>query len=231
MPRPLHSATTGLWEFLANADIIEKGSHVFIRAKTLDGSSTTFSLDPGATNAGGTVAQKSWPTDILGPKPLAPPVGRLGFPIFFRPPSISSDRSGLSYSSRLEMSSMPSILSQYKCGGECSKQVASGCSAEADSGCMCAIPSPELLKQLDRQESDGVGMCIYAALLVGHLLKRRRKGFPNLFDSSMAAGIGGRSMDVESELTWTCPCNSTYASKGCCESGDGMVWEDLGLRI
>ncbi|KAI9890585.1 MAG: hypothetical protein M1814_003783 [Vezdaea aestivalis] len=103
------------------------------------------------------------------------------------------------------------------CGSSCRSNQDCGSGATACSRCMVSI---------NKQQPDGSrmrGMDIFlgaACTIVGLGLREKRLG--------SGGTRGKRDLRKTDEV---CACNATYVSRACCDSADGMLWEDTRLKL
>ena len=102
------------------------------------------------------------------------------------------------------------------CGGPCSKF--QDCASDVSVPCRCkAGPSAhELLRSgYNPRYPSPRALCLGAVFLAAGL------------SSKVGLGLKGR------DLEWNtgCPCNSTYVSRACCGSPNGIIWESLELKL
>ncbi|KAI9893257.1 MAG: hypothetical protein M1814_000385 [Vezdaea aestivalis] len=155
-----------------------------------------------------------WPTHILGPKPRMTPPN-------YEPPG-SKDH-GPGRNSPLRPPSSRSKIAM--CGQQCSGPARSSCAGYEDSptGCRCVLPSYDMAHMMGIDPIAPTALCIDTDSLVGQLndiLNGPTKSGLRLGASKL---FGKR--DEQRMFQWLCPCNSTYASQGCCDSESGLVWE------
>jgi hypothetical protein len=122
----------------------------------------------------------------------------------------------------------------WACGKVCYGPARKFCSnTKGIEGCKCIVQSSlSILLELGLDYGAPVAVCLAVSALPGYLMAK---------DSMKAGLLGGRSLDgralstpeaLMAEIdTWGCPCNVSYVSRQCCESDDGMVWEEGYLKL
>jgi hypothetical protein len=106
------------------------------------------------------------------------------------------------------------------CGQTCDGPAADQCSGAAtDSDCTCRLLGLPVARLLGFDPVGTAGYCIEMLVLQALLQS-----------ASTSRNLPKRDL-VEMEGDWPCLCNTSYVSKGCCGSQDGIIWEDSRLKM
>jgi hypothetical protein len=150
-----------------------------------------------------------WPVDILGPPPPADP----------------STADGLYPADTIINPSFSLPFESAMCGQSCDGPASQTCSGGQASNCKCAFSNSQLAQLSGVDPVAGpVFLCINIAV-AGAMLAQQRKptGFWNR--------LIGRGLEQTPVLDLSCPCNSTYVSRACCESDSGLLCEARELKL
>ncbi|KAI9673214.1 MAG: hypothetical protein M1817_003077 [Caeruleum heppii] len=151
----------------------------------------------------------AWPSDVLGPKPTGPPPA----PTHTRPKSSAPpvNEAGVQ---------LPT------CGAEClTNRDCSAAAAGSSEPCRCVAVGEATAREKGLDPIFPKALCILVSQALASGIKGGKPGLKRREDQPVEEGAT-KERDI-----LACACNATYVSAGCCESAEGMVWEDPELKL
>lgn len=108
------------------------------------------------------------------------------------------------------------------CGLECNGPSSTTCpGASSDSDCKCILLPSVLASTFGLDPIAPPALCLVRTAVVAMLSQAVRP----------SSRLNGRSTEHRLLEDIPCVCNGTYASVGCCDNSDGLVWEHPGLNV